>query len=182
MKIGKTQAERLRRIAALKKTHDHKLAELEVEYKYQKDALRDGLRQEIALALETEGIPKRQVYLALGFQQQNQLTAFVEPLANRTGRTVENYLGMLRPEAEPDEVMDFRVVETGNGVWEYYFPNGKSYRITGTETGMGKFLEVEIHDEDWTPEAEAFLREWDGNREYTQIELAGYMLDNKEEN
>lgn len=178
MKLGSTQKERLKRIERLKHDYDQKLAALELEQKYQRDALRDPLRAEISAAIDQHDVPKRQVFLAMGFAQQNQLAAFMEPVASRAARTLDSLLGVASPtDGEPEAGITYAMVPEdggGRGAYILMHTNGKEYYVEATDVGAGSMIFAYVTPEEWSEELAEWLAEWDGNKTNTRVKNNGY--------
>lgn len=172
MKISSTQQERLRRFAQMKKVHDQKLAQLEADFNNNRDRLRDPIRDE-ARTLLADGVPKRQLYIALGFQQQNQFNNFLEPITERMARTTEEILALTVEQDDTVEDVGFSMVEIRNGTYDLFHTNGMVYEVETTEVGGGRMIFAWVPTEAWSDELNQWLIDWDGDRKNTRVKNNG---------
>lgn len=131
-----------------KLAYNAEIEKREAELRVLKEVLKTPLRELISLA-EEQNIPKRQVHLAMGFGQVNQLNNFLLDARETAGDRLRKILGGNAAELDPvgfaaqfspaeREMMLVKRVE-GKAIWDVTFPDGAEHMVYIIPEGQGHF-------------------------------------------
>ena len=139
------QKARLAKLGQLKEQYDDNVSKAEYRLAAEKEVYKAAIKAEVNAAFG-EGIPKRQVHLALGFAQMNSLTNFLDDKRERAADKLNRILGNTETQAQilaSIEPMEAQLVLVqrieGKAVWDATFPDGEEYMVHIIPEGGGHF-------------------------------------------
>lgn len=181
MKLSNDQEALINRIKNEKARYNQAALELQVRQKMERNALKKNLYDLYQQGV-TAGLPLRQIYLAMGFAQQNQLKTFFEVrewneiiLGKDLG---ELYKSLPEAEGQESSGREFELViqgehriSAGNTYYHLFHKDGKAYNVTAFHTGeTGTRVTVYMPEDAYTEELAEYLLDWAGrDLEYTSI-------------
>lgn len=153
MKLSITQEILLQKLEQQRAAYDKRAEELERDYRYKRDTLKQEIREGVKHALEI-GIPQRRIHLALGFAQVGQLKEFMRPVAERINDSLVDVLALSIP-VEDEPQGEYTSRDNGKNSWLVVTPDAKVYRYDA----YGYDIYIWAPADALTPELEDYLKE-----------------------
>lgn len=145
MKLTQDQEKFIKRLGLAWNAMKQELVYIQEAYERDKDRARGELRKAV-LEAEALGIPKRQIYLAMGLNNQNQLIDFMTPRVSSAGKTLRELTSeSWTPENVGEELAQVVKVDpfefvSGNDMFGVYRDTE-----TGVEYRVGMYKTKHIH-------------------------------------